>query len=191
MIKAILVDDEQDAIDILQTLLSEHCPDVKVMHTANNALEAVACIQREKPDMVFLDIQMPGYNGFDVLQNITLTEVSIVFTTAHRDYAITALRHGAFDYLLKPIALNELKACVERVKIKCGETSAQPLPVHYGIVELSVKEGCIFIKPSEIIRLEASGSYTVFYLDNKIRHVVSKGLKEYELQLDPKIFYRC
>ena len=191
MIKAVIVDDEEDSVEILQTLLKEHCPLVKVTGAANNALTAVQKIQGEQPDLVFLDVQMPGYNGFDVLETIRDQDCLVVFTTAHKDYAINALRKGAFDYLLKPLDTAELKACMGRVENKLQKNQGGDTLPRYGILELAVKEGSIFVNPAEIIRLEAAGNYTYFHLDGGIRYLVSKNIKDYELQLDNRIFYRC
>jgi two-component system LytT family response regulator len=189
MITAILVDDEEKALKTLSLLIQEHCPDVKVVATASNALEAVKNILHEKPDAVFLDVQMPGYNGFDILDQIKDTNVTCIFTTAHKDYAINALRKGAFDYLLKPLDIEELVACVERVKHKLNKNA--PASNTPGIIELSVKDGIIFVKQEQVIRLEASGSYTTFHLENNVRHMVSKTMKEYEALLDSNMFFRC
>lgn len=193
MIKAILVDDEQKSIKNLELLLADHCKEVEIINTANNALEAVKCILNQKPDIVFLDVQMPGYSGFDVLQNIKEIPAKIIFTTAHKDYAIEALRKGAFDYLLKPIDIEDLKSCVNRVvaEINKKNNEVHDKPFEGGIIELSVKNGIIFVKPNDIIRLEASGSYTIFYIDNNVKYMVSKNMKEYESLLDPFVFYRC
>ncbi len=190
MITAILVDDEMKSLMNLELLLNQHCPGIKVIGTATNALQAVTKVMSEKPDVIFLDVQMPGYNGFDVLEQIKSTGVLIIFTTAHKDYAITALRKGAFDYLLKPIDTDELKSCCSLIKEKIERERAAST-VTGGIIELSVKDGIIFIKPEQIIRLEASGSYTLFYLENNVKHLVSKSMKEYEGMLPAGLFYRC
>lgn len=193
MISVILVDDEEKSLKNLTILLTDHCTDVTILGTASNALEAVKLILDKKPDLVFLDVQMPGYSGFDVLEQIKGNPATIVFTTAHRDYAINALRKGAFDYLLKPLDLDELKRCIERVKEKIlkEERATIPVSVLPNLIELSVKDGIIFVKPEQIIRLEASGSYTLFFLENNVKHLVSKSMKEYEVFLDTTIFFRC
>lgn len=191
MMTAILVDDEEKSLKNLSILLTDHCKEIKIISTASNALEAVKIIMTEKPDIVFLDVQMPGYNGFDVLEHIKETSTTIIFTTAHKDYAINALRKGAFDYLLKPIDSDELKACIERAEEKIKKERASLPPSSANIIELSVKDGIIFIKQELIIRLEASGSYTTFFMTNNIKHMVSKSMKEYEGQLDPSVFFRC
>lgn len=190
MMTAILVDDEEISLKNLSILLNDYCEDISIISTASNALEAVKAILSLKPDLVFLDVQMPGYNGFDVLENIKDTSATVVFTTAHKDYAINALRKGAFDYLLKPIDSEELKSCIERVKQKISKEKLNQLPAQ-NIIELSVKDGIIFVRQDQVIRLEASGSYTIFFLENNVKHLVSKSMKEYEVLLDPSIFFRC
>ena len=187
MITAILVDDEEKSLKNLELLLTEYCPGVKILARATNALQAVKSILDNDPDLVFLDVHMPGYSGFDVLDSIRDTRAIVVFTTAHKNYAINALRKGAFDYLLKPVDTDELKDCVARVRLKLDK----PAENKSNLIELSVKDGIIFIKPADIIRLEASGSYTVFHLENNVRHMVSKSMKEYESQLDSRVFFRC
>jgi len=191
MMTAILVDDEEKSLKNLNILLADHCKEINVISTASNALEAVKAILSEKPDLVFLDVQMPGYNGFDVLALIKDTPVTVIFTTAHKDYAINALRKGAFDYLLKPIDSSELKSCIERAAEKIAKEKSTLPGSQNNIIELSVKDGIIFIKQEQIIRLEASGSYTTFFMENNIKHMVSKSMKEYESLLDPSVFFRC
>lgn len=191
MISAIIVDDESKSVMNLELLLSEHCKDIRVVASASNAVDAVGKIFSHQPDLVFLDVQMPGYNGFDVLQQIKDTDTLIIFTTAHREYAIEALRKGAFDYLLKPIDSDELINCYNAVAERISKRRSEKQGLSKGIIELSVKDGIIFIKPDQIIRLEASGSYTMFFLENNIKHLVSKSMKEYEVQLPKPGFYRC
>jgi len=192
MMTAVLVDDEEKSLKNLNILLTEHCQGVKIIGTASNALEAVKIIMSEKPDLVFLDVQMPGYNGFDVLANIKEASATVIFTTAHKDYAISALRKGAFDYLLKPVDIEELRNCIERAAGKIlREKKSADFRAGSNIIELSVKDGIIFVKQEQIIRLEASGSYTTFFMENNVKHMVSKSMKEYESLLDPAVFFRC
>jgi two-component system LytT family response regulator len=192
MITAILVDDEEKSIRNLELLLADSCPDVQITGRAANALEAVQLILNLRPDIVFLDVHMPGYSGFDVLENIQGSGALMIFTTAHKNYAISALRKGAFDYLLKPVDTDELKGCVERARAQLQK----PAPTKnagggHGIIELSVKDGIIFIRTADLVRLEASGSYTIFYLDNNVKHMASKSLNQYEGLLDSSVFFRC
>lgn len=189
MITAVLVDDEPKSIQNLELLLGGCAPEVRVAGRAANALEAVQLILNLRPTVVFLDVHMPGYSGFDVLSHIGSTDALVIFTTAHKNYAIAALRKGAFDYLLKPVDTEELRNCIDRVK----EESLQRASKQGGqsMIELSVKDGIIFVRTAELVRLEASGSYTEFYMDNNTKHVASRSLKEYESMLDHGCFFRC
>lgn len=193
MFTAIVVDDEPKSIKNLEILLTDYCKeDIKIINTAANALEAIKKIIEEKPDVVFLDVQMPGFNGFDVLDQIKNSSPLIIFTTAHKEYAVDALRKEAFDYLVKPIDIDELKNCILRVREKLAKKNAETEKTPTtNVIEISVKDALIFIKSNDIIRLEASGSYTVFYLENNVKHMVSKSMKEYEAMLDHAVFYRC
>ena len=189
MISAVLVDDEVKSIHNLELLLSECGQEVQVIGRATNALEAVQLVLSLKPALVFLDVNMPGYNGFDVLDNIKGSGALVIFTTAHRNYAISALRKGAFDYLLKPIDTDELLGCIQRVREHLQQSASQQ--AGQAMIGVNVKDGIIFIRTAELIRLEASGSYTEFYLDNNVKHVASRPMKEYESMLDPAVFFRC
>jgi two-component system, LytTR family, response regulator len=186
MISAILVDDEEKSVKNLELLLGQACPEVQVVARASNALDAVKVVVNNRPDVVFLDVHMPGYSGFDVLESIKDIDCIVIFTTAHRNYAINALRKGAFDYLLKPIDTEELTDCMRRVKEKLGRTVTGQ-----SMIELSVKDGIIFVRPADIIRVEASGSYTLFHLENNVKHLVSRTMKDYEVMLDSAVFFRC
>lgn len=191
MISAVLVDDEQKSIRNLEMLLEQSCPDINIVGRAANALEAVQLILSLKPHIVFLDVHMPGYSGFDVLDHIREVPSLVIFTTAHKNYAIAALRKGAFDYLLKPVDTDELKACVNRSREQLQKGAALPVHAGQGMIEVNVRDGIIFIRTADLVRLEASGSYTLFYLDNNVKHVASRTLKEYEGLLDSKVFFRC
>ena len=192
MITAVLVDDEEKSIRNLELLLGASCADVQITGRAHNALEAVQLILNLRPDIVFLDVHMPGYSGFDVLENIQASGSLVIFTTAHKNYAIAALRKGAFDYLLKPVDTDELQSCVDRARVQLQKASAVKTAASgQGMIELSVKDGIIFIRTADLIRLEASGSYTIFYLDNNVKHMASKSLNQYEGLLDTSVFFRC
>jgi two-component system LytT family response regulator len=189
MIRTIIVDDEVKSIKTMELLLEPYQEHVEIVSTASNALAGIKEIVLHKPDLLFLDIQMPGYNGFELLEQVKDQVKHIVFITAHKEYAIEALRKGAFDYILKPFDSDELKNCLERI-LK-GQGRNQPEKNARTVIELSVKTGIHYIKQEDIVFLEASGSYTEFHLDNGVRHLVSKSMKAYETQLDPELFYRC
>lgn len=189
MLRAIIIDDESIGINTLKLLIEKHTQGVKVVSIATDPEKGIELIEDYKPDVVFLDINMPRINGFELLDNLKFKNFKLIITTAYKDYAIRAIKNKALDYLLKPIHIEELKTCINNILESFGQKS-QPAN-SYGIIEISVKNGIIFVKPQEIIRLEADRSYTVFHLTNNVKHVASKSLKEYELQLDPELFYRC
>lgn len=192
MLRTIIIDDEQIGISALQILIEKHTKGIRVVATTTDPEKGIRLIEDFRPEVVFLDVTMPKINGFDLLEMISYRDFKLVFTTAHQEYAIKAIKNHAYDYLLKPIDIDELKSCVERIVEEQKPLPATTRPSSpRGLVELSVKDGIIFIKPQDIIRLEASGSYTTFYLENGLRHVVSKNLKECETLLDPEIFCRC
>lgn len=191
MQRAIIIDDELAGINSLKLLIERNIQGLKIVATASEPEKGILLINDYQPDVVFLDISMPGMNGFELLKKVDYKDFKIVFTTAHEEYAIPAIKSKAFDYLLKPIDIDELKNCVNKLLAESDTTTNTNKPSGIGLIELFVKGGIIFIKPNEIIRLEASGSYTAFYLINNIKQLVSKSMKEYEILLDPHIFYRC
>lgn len=201
MINAILVDDEPRNIRILKNLLEEFCPQVKVAGEAESSEAAIALIRSNQPDLVFLDIEMPFGNAFDLLDKLMPVNFQVIFVTAFDNYALKAFRYCALDYLLKPVDIDDLKTAVqkvlERVKekdmdqkldiflknIKGGKSSLQK-------IGLPTNDGLFFTNVENIIRCEASGSYTIIYLADKQKFVVSKSLKEYEDMLPEKDFCR-
>lgn len=201
MLKAIIVDDEPRNIRILKNLLLEFCTEVTVTGEAESAEAAVDLIRAGEPDLVFLDIEMPFGNAFDLLDKLMPVNFQVIFVTAFDNYALKAFRYYALDYLLKPVDIEELKTAVkktaERVKekdmshkldvflqtIKTGKTSLQK-------IGLPTNDGLMFTNIDNIIRCEASGSYTIIHLQDKQKFIVSKSLKEYEDLLPEDIFCR-
>ncbi|MDQ3111110.1 MAG: LytTR family DNA-binding domain-containing protein [Bacteroidota bacterium] len=191
ILKAVIIDDEPSGIIALQLLIDEHISQVKVVTSTTSPIEGISVIENYKPDIVFLDISMPGISGFALLKQLKHKNFNLIFTTAHQEYAIEAIRHDASDYLLKPIDYDDLRNCIDKIIAERNSPKIQDKPAFSNVIGLSVKDGILFIKSADIIRLEASGSYTTFFLDNKVKQVASKGLKEYESQLNPAVFYRC
>lgn len=196
--KAIVIDDEARARRILVALLAEHCPQVEVVAEASDVPEAVQAINAHQPEVVFLDIEMPGYSGFQLLDFFKKPDFSIVFTTAYSDYAVQAFEVSAVDYLLKPIQIDGLVRAVERVG-QLQEASVQPLEVlqhnlrDEGVVRklaVPVSDGLLFVNTSELVYLQADGSYTNFFLENGSRLLVSKKLGEFEVLLRNPRFFR-
>jgi two-component system LytT family response regulator len=201
MIKALVVDDEKKARDILTGMLNAHCPQVNVIGQADSVSVAEELIRSTKPDLVFLDIEMPFGNGFDLLDRTRDLNFDVVFTTAFDHYAVKAIKFSAFDYLLKPIDVDELKIAVDRLiqnkkdqnsfngKIEnlLSEIKINGKPKRIAIPSL---EGISIVNIDEIIRCEADTNYTRIYLINGEAILVSKTLKEYEDMLTEYHFIR-
>ena len=202
MQRIIIVEDEARSREFLTDVLTEHCPGLQVVGTAGNVAEAVSAIRELKPDLIFLDIELQTGTGFDVLEQISGAQPAVIFTTAYDHYAIKAIKFSAVDYLLKPIDVDELKAAVARTEdMQQRNSSQQTLQVlmhnlkqlrtnENPTITLSVAEGIEFIPLRDIIRLEAAGAYTNFFLKGGKKMMVSKNLKEYELMLSEHNFMR-
>lgn len=190
MIRAVVIDDEASGIATLKMMSERHHHQMGIVASATEAKTGIAIIEGYKPDVVFLDISMPDMNGFELLAKLCFRDFKLVFVTAHQEYALKAIKNRAFDYLLKPIDDEDFLQCLGKLVSVKQPLQSESLK-HSALVELPVKDGIEFLQQEEILRVEASRSYTVFYLENGVRHVASKSLKEYEAQLDPQLFYRC
>lgn len=187
MIKAILIDDEAKARRILEALLKEYCTDVEIVATAADVPSGVIAINQHKPDVLFLDVEMPGYTGFQLLDFFRDIDFDIVFTTAHSDYAVQAFRVSAIDFLLKPIQISELIAAVDKVKAKQGHNKERLTVLKENFKDNTVKklalpvaEGLIFADTDTLTHLQADGAYTHFHFEDGKKVVVSKKIKEFE-----------
>ena len=202
MIRAVMIDDEQNNIDNLKALLVKHCPQVAVIGFALNAEEGERLIRQTSPDLVFLDIQMPGKNGFELLQSLEHYTFGIIFVTAHDQYGIQAVKFSAIDYLLKPVDVEELKAAVQKASSKVAQKS-QNLQLEnllhllkqeqekttHRIALQSAKE-TRFVETGKIMRCESSNNYTTFYLSSGEKIMTSKPIFEYEELLQDYGFFR-
>ena len=203
ILKAVIIDDEQNNIDNLSILLQQHCPEVEINGTAMNATEGEQIILQQKPDLVFLDIQMPNLNGFDLLAKFKHPQFEVIFVTAFDKYGIQAVKFAALDYLLKPINISELKDAVGRAIVKCGNKqqnlqlenlmrllkNSQHKEDHR--LALSDAKETRFVKTTEIIRCESNNNYTIFYLANAEKITTSKPIFEYEEMLQDYGFIKC
>jgi two-component system, LytTR family, response regulator len=192
--KAVLVDDEPLARKELRRLLNAH-PTVEVVGEAGNAKEALKLITSQRPDLVFLDVQMPGQSGFDLLARLE-SPPEIIFTTAYDQFALRAFEFGACDYLLKPVI-------PERLAVSLSRVHADKVPASYesnvregerltGADQVLVRDGdsCWMVAISEIHLLESEGNYTrVFFRDKKA--LIPRSLTVLEDKLDPKLFFRA
>ncbi len=201
MIKALLVEDEAQSRQLLNTLLNKNCPDIEVVATAANVKEASEAIQRYQPDLVFLDITMPDGTGFDLLEKMSPIKFDIIFTTATDKYAIKAIKYSALDYLLKPIDVEELKNSVDKLiqkkqKLNTVENLSHLLQNlrqssdNYQKITLPTGNAYEIVYIKDIVRCEAEGSYTTFFLANGKKLLVTAGMKHYEDLLPHKEFMR-
>ncbi len=191
MLRAIIIDDEEAGIETLKILGIRNRHAIRVIATALNAEEGITLIEDYHPDVVFLDINMPNMNGFELLDKLTFRAFKLIFTTAHREYAIQAIKNRAFDYLLKPIDDKDFKESIECLLTAQKELFPVTKTETGGLLEIQVKDGIIYLKQKEIVRLEASRSYTDIYMDNGVKYIASKPLKDFEQKLDTNLFYRC
>ncbi len=201
--RAIIVDDEWNNISNLQRIILEHCPSVEIVATADNADTAKTLILSHQPELLFLDIQMPGTNGFELLQSIPHPGFEIIFVTAFDKYGIQAIRFSAIDYLLKPVVVSDLKEAVERATGKMQQKKRnrqldnllhflqqKDEAKNHKIALPSAKE-TRFVRPAEIMYCEAKNNYTAFYLSGGEKLIISKPLFEYEELLADYGFVRC
>lgn len=199
-IKAILVDDELSSLQNLQQKIAAFCPDVNVVAATQKPEEAIQLISRLKPDVLFLDIEMPRMNGFRMLDELENTDFEIIFTTAYNHYAIDAIRISAFDYLMKPIAIADLQKAVQRLlttkqiqtkeKIEILKTSLQDKKSQEDKIAIPTSEGIDFVPIKNILHIESASNYSKIHLANNKSITVTKLLKDFEDMLLPYRFYR-
>jgi two-component system LytT family response regulator len=200
MLRSIIIDDEPQNAAILKNDIDVHCPSVQIASICHSAKEGIMAIKKEKPDLVFLDIEMPWMNGFEMLEMLDEISFSIIFTTAHDQFAAKAFRISAVDYLLKPIDANDLKEAVrkaqEKIEQQQGHANIENLlrnikkPSSQQKIALPYRDGYEFVEVAHIIYCQAEGAYTKVFLDNKKYIVVSKTLGDIEELLPPDLFQR-
>jgi two-component system, LytTR family, response regulator len=189
---AILIDDEEPGRRNLSFLLEKYCPEIEIIAEAENAAEAKERILTLGPNILFLDINMPELNGFDLLESLNQKEFAVVFVTAHQDYGIQAVKAGAIDYLLKPIVIKELQQAVNKVVAYYNQKRVELVTENQkpGRITLSHTGGFSIIEIKDIIRLEAESNYTRVHVADKRAYFVSKPLKVFEESLKDNIFFR-
>ncbi|GGA96736.1 LytR/AlgR family response regulator transcription factor [Puia dinghuensis] len=202
-ITAVLIDDEAPNLANLARLLAQYCPDVEILGTALDAAEGKELIVTRQPNLVFLDIQMPGASGLDLLQQLPRHDFQLIFVTAYDHYGIQAVKFAAVDYLLKPIDVTELQEAVRKATLRHNEKQQnsrlenllhllqrQPFKDEHRIALTTLKE-TRFLYTRQIIRCESDNNYCYFYLDNGEKLLVSKPMYEYEPLLKDYGFIRC
>jgi two-component system LytT family response regulator len=180
-------------LNTLRLLLTEHCPEVQIMDQCSSAEEALSSIQKLRPSLVFLDIEMPFMNGFEMLEQLGDIPFAVVFTTSYDQYAIKAMHISALDYLLKPIDPRELKSAVQKVQTQKQLPSAEQFQIlwqqvqhkgsEFSKIAVPTADGFELITADQVLRCEADNNYTYFYLKNKNKVVACRSLKEVEAQL--------
>lgn len=199
--KTVIIEDEYHSREFLKTVLTDLLPDLSLVGMADLVPTGVALIDETLPELVFLDVEMHGGTGFDLLERVKHRDFEVVFTTAYDHYALQAIKFSAVDYLLKPIDLDELQVAVQKVRDqRVGQSPNRALTqllqtLHQPNAEpqtitLATSEGLEFVALSDIVWLEAAGAYTTFHLKGKRTIMVSKNLKEYEQMLPAKHFFR-
>jgi len=201
MLTAVLIDDEENSLSALKQKLVQNCPEVEIVGLSTLPQEAIEQINRLKPDIVFLDIEMPGINGFNLLQQVSFKNFEPVFVTAYDHYAVRAIRFSALDYLVKPVDIDELKSAVDRAREKKNrhvtnerlelllDHLSNPRKDFKHIV-IPSQDALRFIKVEDIVYLEANVNYTHIFMADGSKYVVTRTIKEFEDLLPAERFIR-
>lgn len=201
---ALIIDDEEFARENLKMLLEDFCPEVEVAGVAGGAKEARQLVEDTNPDVVFLDIMMPGEDGFSFLESVSDRRFQVIFTTAFREHALRAIKESAIDYLEKPIDIEELQKAVakaaENIQLKKNNKIdddrlskvLQDIVLTNSVEKTVVptKDGLAIVKNTEIIHLEAMENYTMIYLVGGKKYMSSRSIKAFEDRLDTNMFFR-
>ena len=200
MITAMIVDDEPYSCESLATLLERYCPYVKLLHICYSGADALKVIEEQVPTLLFLDIEMPGMNGFEVLRQLPFDHVSTIFTTSYDKYAIKAIKFSALDYLLKPVDKDDLQAAVQKAVHRAKSTMPQQMEIlfqklnqqtiPFNRIAISTLEGLEMISVEDIISCSSDSNYTTIHLKKREKIIASRTLKEIEEMLEGYPFLR-
>jgi two-component system LytT family response regulator len=202
MIKAVIIDDEKHSIETLALKLEKFCPQVSIMAKFIDSEEGLEFLRENKPDLLFLDIEMPRLNGFELLERLEEVAFDVIFTTAYDEFGIRAIKFSALDYLLKPVQAQELQQAVEKHANKSQHNiSSSQLEVLFsnikgnnkgkpGKIALATKERIEFVSPDEIVVCTSDSNYTMVYLSNGKKKLISRTLKDFEQLLGEFNFFR-
>jgi len=203
-LNAIIIDDEEFARENLKMIIDDFCEEVNVVGMAASAKDARKLVDDVNPDLVFLDIMMPGEDGFSFLQSLEGRSFQVIFTTAFREYALKAIKESAIDYLEKPIDIDELKKAVQKAAKVLEEKKStifsedritkilQEIALTNSVEKtvIPTRDGLAVVKNTDIIHLEADENYTTLYCVGGKKYVSSKSIKAFEDKLDPNMFFR-
>ncbi|HSN61395.1 MAG TPA: LytTR family DNA-binding domain-containing protein [Ferruginibacter sp.] len=201
MLTAIIIDDETSSRNSLKQKLAHHCTEIEIIGECENGEAGIKMLSNKNPDIVFLDVEMPRMNGFTMLQQLPHKNFEVIFITAYDHYAIKAIKFSALDYLVKPVAIEDLKAAIEKAaqkrKQSQGNDRLQLLLENLMTdkkelqrIAIPSMEGLQFVETGHIIYLEANSNYTCFYLTNNTKITVAKTLKDFEELLPTSVFMR-
>ncbi|MBS1569016.1 MAG: response regulator transcription factor [Bacteroidetes bacterium] len=197
--QAVIVDDEQEARDVLRAMLQRHAPEVVVVAEAASVAQSMEVLRAHKPVLLFLDVQMPGGDGFELLKRLGTWDFDVIFSTGSSKHAIQAIRFSALDYLVKPVLGGELRAAIDRHLSKRGLSAEDRSHLLHNIAQpdertmkltLTSGDRSYFIPPSEVVWCEADVNYTNLHLADERRFVSARTLKDYEDMLTPLGFLR-
>jgi two-component system LytT family response regulator len=202
MLNAILIDDEKSSLQSLKLDLEEYCPEVKVVATCQSAALGIQAIAQYQPDLVFLDIEMPRMNGFELLQSLSEITFDVIFVTAYDQFAVRAFQFNAIDYILKPILRSQLIQAVQKVLDRKQHKFSRPkldalinnvqLQSHQTIenIALPSSEGYEFVPVNEITHLQGESNYTWVFVQSQKKYLISKTMKEMEAMIPFPQFFR-
>jgi two-component system, LytTR family, response regulator len=200
MPKVVIIDDEPDAVESIRLFLSENFPELSVAGSAGSVNEAVKILTLTNPDIVFLDIEMPGGSGFHVLEKMPNRNFNVIFVTAYNQYAIKAFKYSASDYLLKPFDFSEMTCAINKILNQKPQNEIVEEKINILLqniktnkpekIALATSESIEFVKISNIIHIQAEGSYSTLKMLDQSELVVSKNLGEFESLLEEYPFYR-
>ena len=180
-----IVDDEQAGISVLTNLIEQFISDATIVGKYNNAEKAILGIRKEKPDILFSDIELEDMSGLDLIANLTDLDLKTVFVTAHQEYAIEAIRQKAFDYLMKPIRIKDFLNVFKRLK-----NASSKLNLEQESIMINTSKKVLFVPKHEIVMIKGEGSYCRLFLESGQEEIVSKNLAHYEREIASKTFFR-
>lgn len=199
MIKAIIIDDEKLVGDSIELIINEYFKDVQIIGKCTSFEEGIRLITQQKPDLLFLDIEMPFGTGFDLLERFTLIDFEVIFITAYSQYALKAIKYSALDYILKPIDINELRSAIKKVSEKKNqslenkkfnilfENLKNKMPTKLAI---PCSDGIDYININDIVMISADGRYSTVHVVDKKPYFVTRNLGEFEELLAESQFFR-
>jgi two-component system LytT family response regulator len=192
-VRTLIIDDEAASVAYIEGLIRDFAPDLSVVGVAYNGVDAVQLIVEQKPDLVFIDIDMPELNGLQVLEKVPNRDFAVIFTTGYSEYAVQAFRLRAVDYLLKSIDPSEFILAVERVRefLATRQPKAVSPPVPVTSLQFPTKNGIVYLEEADIVYIDAMGAYSVLHLLNQEKITVSKNIGYIESKLSPEVFFRC